>query len=105
MVLVFVIAVVVVAPLVRFAIERPREYFARELVALIQAYADGLDCEQGASQALAMPLSEVERDWRSSELGEDRGAVALLNLFPYLAVLGMMLLIPLAYTVIPARPK
>ena len=32
--LVFAVAVVVVAPLARFAIEKPREYFVRELVAL-----------------------------------------------------------------------
>ena len=64
------------------------------LSALTSAYADGLDCEQGARQALEQPLSQLEVRWRESVLGENRGGVVTTNLFPYLLVLGIILLIP-----------
>jgi hypothetical protein len=72
------------------------KYGTTGLVSLIQAYADGLDCEQGAAKVFARPLSQVESDWRASELGENKGAAALQNLFPYIAVLGIILVVPLA---------
>jgi hypothetical protein len=79
------------------------QYGTSGLGALIQAYADGLDCEQGSTRALSRPLSQVESDWRASVLGEDRNAAALQNLFPYLAVLTMMLFVPLVFIFIPTR--
>lgn len=65
------------------------------LRALIAAYADGLNCEQGAQQALGASLSYLERRWREAALGENPLGHALRNLAPYLLVLGLMLLIPL----------
>jgi hypothetical protein len=76
-----------------------QQYGTSGLVTLIQAYADGLDCEQGASRAISSLLSQVEGRWRTDVLGEDKGAAALQNLFPYLAVLGIMLITPLAITI------
>jgi hypothetical protein len=79
------------------------QYGTSGLKALIQAYADGLDCEQGSTRALSRPLSQVESDWRASVLGKDRNAAALQNLFPYLAVLMVMLFVPLVFIFIPTR--
>jgi hypothetical protein len=64
------------------------------LSALTSAYADGLDCEQGARQALEQPLSQLEVRWRESALGENRSGVVATNLFPYLLLLGLVLIVP-----------
>lgn len=64
------------------------------LSALISAYADGMDCEEGARRALEQPLSQLEVRWRESALGENRSGVVAANLFPYLLVLGLVLFVP-----------
>jgi hypothetical protein len=65
------------------------------LLALTSAYGDGLDCEQGMGRALGQPLSQVEADWRSGSLGENVGLTAFNNLFPYIAILVVLLLVML----------
>ncbi|MDO9303634.1 MAG: peptidase MA family metallohydrolase, partial [Anaerolineales bacterium] len=62
--------------------------------ALISAYADGMNCEEGARRALEQPLSQLEVRWRESALGENRIGVVTFNLFPYLLVLGLVLFVP-----------
>lgn len=69
-------------------------YGTTGLSALASAYADGLDCEQGARQALNQPLSNLEVRWRESALGENRGGVIAYNLFPYLILLALVLIVP-----------
>ncbi len=64
------------------------------LSALTSAYADGLDCEEGARRALEQPLSQLEVRWRESALGENRSGVVAANLFPYLLVLALVLFVP-----------
>jgi len=74
------------------------------LLDLIHTYADGLDCEQGATRALGNPLSEVENEWlRSASVGTNSGAAAFENLFPYLAVLAVMLIVPLTFIIVAWR--
>jgi hypothetical protein len=75
-----------------FLIEK---YGQTGLLALTQAYGDGLDCEQGAQRALGQPLSQLEIDWRASALGENAGITALSNLFPYLAILAVFMVVSL----------
>lgn len=67
------------------------KYGQTGLMALINAYGDGLDCEQGAQQALGLPLSQLDANWRAGSLGENPGLTALGNLFPYLALLVVLL--------------
>ena len=69
-------------------------YGTTGLSALISAYADGMDCEEGARRALEQPLSQLEVRWRESTLGENRSGVVATNLFPYLLVLGLILFVP-----------
>ena len=69
-------------------------YGTSGLSSLASAYADGLDCEQGARQALNLPLSQLEVRWREASLGENRSGVILYNLFPYFVLLGLVLLVP-----------
>jgi len=77
---------------VRFLIDR---FGTAGLSSLISAYADGMDCEQGANRSLKQPLSQLEVIWRESALGENRGGVAAANLLPYFIVLGLAMFIPL----------
>lgn len=69
-------------------------YGTTGLSALTSAYADGMDCEEGARRALEQPLSQLEVRWRESALGENRSGVVAANLFPYLLILGLVLFVP-----------
>jgi len=71
------------------------KYGQTGLLALVKAYSDGLGCEQGAQRALGQPLSQLEIDWRASALGENAGMTALSNLFPYIAILVVLLVVSL----------
>ncbi len=70
-------------------------YGTSGLRALIDAYADGLNCEQGALRALGLPLSQLDLRWRQAVFGEDITSVALQNLAPYFIILALVLAIPL----------
>lgn len=70
-------------------------YSTTGVSALVKAYADGLDCELGATRALGVPLTQLDTRWRESVLGQNVVGVALRNLAPYLLMLGMALAIPL----------
>jgi hypothetical protein len=80
------------ASFTKFLIDK---YGQTGLLALAKSYGDGLDCEQGAQRALGQPLSQLEIDWRASALGENAGMAALNNLFPYLAILAVLLVVSL----------
>ncbi len=69
-------------------------YGTSGLQLLIRSYADGLDCDQGARQALGLPLSQLDARWQQTVLGQDIVSLALQNLSPYLAILALILLIP-----------
>ena len=75
------------------------------LSALIHSYADGMDCEDGARQAVGMPLSRLEARWRESALAQNPAGAALRGLAPYLVVMGLALLIPLLGAVNMAAEK
>lgn len=70
-------------------------YGTSGLRALIDAYADGLNCEQGALRAFGLPLSQLDLRWRQAVFGEDITGVALQNLAPYFVILALLLAIPL----------
>ena len=70
-------------------------YGAQSLLDLALIYADGVDCERGPERVYGVSLSKLEMDWRRSALGENPVLPALQNLFPYLALLCLVLFIPL----------
>jgi hypothetical protein len=69
-------------------------YGTSGLLTLIQAYTDGLDCEQGAARAFGSSLSQIDQQWRQAALGENVGGIAFRNLLPYLFVLAVILAFP-----------
>jgi hypothetical protein len=75
------------------------------LLALTSAYGDGLNCQQGMQQALGQPLSQVEEEWRASVLGENTGMTAFSNLFPYIAILAVLLTVSLVSALTFKRPQ
>ena len=69
-------------------------YGSQSLLDLALIYADGVDCERGPERAYGVSLSKLEMDWRRSALGENPVLPAFQNLFPYLALLCLVLFIP-----------
>ena len=62
--------------------------------ALIQAYSDGLACEQGPSRALGVSLSQLDSDWRGETFGSTGSGNAVQNFLPYILLFAIMLVIP-----------
>ncbi len=71
------------------------------LQALINRYADGLDCETGTEAIYGMPLSKLEMQWQREALGHNQVLAALGELFPWLVILALVLAAPLALVLIP----
>jgi hypothetical protein len=69
-------------------------YGSQSLLNLTLVYADGVDCERGTEQTYGISLSKLEMDWRRAVLGQNTVLPALQNMFPYLALLCVVLLIP-----------
>jgi hypothetical protein len=65
------------------------------LARLSGAYSEGFDCELGATQALGIPLSQLDLRWRESVLGQNVAGVAFRNLLPFLLLLLVVLIVPL----------
>jgi hypothetical protein len=70
-------------------------YGAPALLQLASAYANGLSCEQGVVRTLGSSLTSLDTRWRESELDANVLGVFLRNMFPYLALFVLLLLIPL----------
>jgi hypothetical protein len=68
------------------------------LSSLMSIYSQGLGCERGPQTILGNTLSELEKMWRREVLGEDVFLAALEGMLPWLALLGIVLIVPLAMT-------
>jgi hypothetical protein len=69
-------------------------YGTTGLVDLVKAYANGLDCQRGAQQALGLSLTQLERGWRSDVLAIDTVQAAINNLLPWVILLVAVLTAP-----------
>lgn len=74
-------------------------YGATGLVSLVRAYANGLDCERGAQQALGRSLTQLERGWRNDVLAIDTAQAAFNNLLPWAILMAIILSAPLAVAI------
>lgn len=75
------------------------------LEALMQKFADGLDCEQGFEAAVGEPLAQVERQWQEEALGMHLGGRAIINLAPYFTIGLVILFPPFLLTVLSFRRR
>jgi hypothetical protein len=66
------------------------------LATLVNTYANGLDCEKGAEQALGESLTQLDRSWQRDALSQNFALKALLNLLPWIILLIMVIGAPLA---------
>jgi hypothetical protein len=69
-------------------------YGSTGILALTKAYADGLDCDLGATRAVGVPLNQLDARWRESVLGQNVIGAASQNLLPYIIILALTLIIP-----------
>lgn len=65
------------------------------LARLMDAYNEGFNCELGATQALSVPLSELDTRWRETVLGQNVAGIAFRNLSPFLLLLLIVLVVPI----------
>ncbi|MCS6995121.1 MAG: peptidase MA family metallohydrolase [Anaerolineales bacterium] len=87
--------------LTRYLIEK---YGQAGLLALLNAYGDGLDCEQGTVRALGKPLSQLQAEWQNAALGRRSGLAALGSFLPYFILLAVLVMIPLTNAFLFWRP-
>jgi hypothetical protein len=62
---------------------------------LTNSYGDGFPCELGATNALGTPLSQLDSRWRESVLGQNAAGVAARNLFPFILLMILVLVVPM----------
>jgi hypothetical protein len=72
---------------------------------LTSAYSEGFSCELGATQALGVPLSQLDQRWRETVLGQNVAGVALRNLLPFLLLMLLVLVVPLWGTIDMLRQR
>lgn len=92
------------ASVVRFIQER---YGVLSLRRLLEAYADGLDCDHGVQRGLGLSLAELESEWLRQSVGAGAAALPAGPLTPWLILGIMVLLAPfflLGFILRPPRP-
>lgn len=81
--------------LTRFIVDK---YGNSGLLSLIHAYADGLDCQQGATRGLNSSLDNIENDWLNKVApGAALASPSALGFLPYLAILAFILIVPFLF--------
>ena len=70
---------------------------------LIAHYADGLDCQHGAEQALGSTLTQLETQWRRETFNEDPHITVIENLLPWVLLLLFIVGLPLFFSLVRAR--
>jgi hypothetical protein len=80
------------------------QYGSESLEALVVIYtqSDEMDCQDGTSQALGITLSQLERNWRQSILSQKTASTEEGAPWPWVAVLGVVLLVPLVVLIASA---
>lgn len=81
------------------------QYGLDGLLNLATIYADGVDCERGTERALGVSFAKLERDWRTSVLGQNDLASILGRFAPYLVLLCLVVLMPLIGLIGAMRKK
>ena len=72
-----------------------QEYGADGLIALIQAYAGGVDCERGAEIGLGKTLTQLDLQWQRQSFQKSPAIKALEVVFPWVGILLLILASPI----------
>ena len=70
------------------------EYGSSGIRSLIEAYANGLDCERGAEVGLGKTLTQLESQWQRHTFNENPFIKAFGVLLPWIVILLLLLLTP-----------
>jgi hypothetical protein len=65
------------------------------LTRLMDSYTDGFSCELGATNALGIPLGQLDTRWRETMLGHNVLGAAARNLTPFVFLMALILIVPL----------
>ena len=79
------------------------QYGTPGLENLISSYADGLECDRGAEQALGSTLTQLEIQWRREIFNQDPLISAIENLIPWVLVLLLIIGLPLIFSLLVSR--
>jgi len=73
------------------------QYGAEGMETLVAMYTlnPDLDCQDGTSYSLGTPLGQLEHNWRQTILGEKSAAGSTGSPWPWVTVLGVVLVVPL----------
>jgi hypothetical protein len=71
-----------------------RTYGNKKMDELIQAYADGMDCTQGAQSIFEVSLSDLEAGWRQEMFNENLVMNTWLDTVPLMIVFGVVFIVP-----------
>lgn len=82
-----------------------QQFGSSGLSALVQGYADGLDCDRGVEMSLGQSLLQLERDWRQAVFFENPNQAAMSSLMPWLTLLVLILLAPLGLAISRLRSQ
>lgn len=74
-------------------------YGATGLESLLEAYSNGLGCEEGVTTVLDNSLSALEAQWKRQALGNNTGYSAYQKLIPYV-LLAVLILLPIILSII-----
>ncbi len=72
---------------------------------MVTTYANGLDCERGATSSTGKSLEQLERQWRQEVFSENASMTGLMNLFPWFVISLAVLLGPLVLIFFSFRRK
>lgn len=82
-----------------------QQYGASGLQSMIAQYQDGVECNRGVENALEVPLTKIEANWRQAKFGENSVETAAVNLAPWLILLAAVLAVPLGLVIGGLRRK
>ena len=81
-----------------------QNYGASSLRELINAYKDGLGCEEGVRNVYDQSIAQLETRWRQEVLGMDLASLAWNNVQPYLLIL-ILISLPIFLTIFSTARK
>ncbi len=81
------------------------KYGADGLQSLVIQYANGVDCENGAQNALEASLTQLDQQWRQTRFGENANRIALKKLLPWITLLIAVLAAPITMIIAWARRR
>lgn len=78
------------------------QYGAEGLETLVVIYTQNsqMDCQDGTKQALGVTLNQLERDWWQTILGEKPASTKASSPWPWVTVLGVVLVVPFIVVII-----